>query len=402
LCQAAVDQWQTTILQHLSPVSKPQAPVLALGSFGMVRARSCALTAVSRLLAEGRQRNEQPVRQRLRAWYDAAQRNRGPQRQARGGETCVAPLWGGVVSWWHGPPRALALDATTLGQRFVVLALRVVSRGCAIPVAWVRRPAGAQHAWRREWLRLWRRLRPALPPGWTGIVLADRGVYAPWLFRRIPRWGGHPFLRLHTGGSFRPTGAPGWRPWARCAPQPGTRGRGTGRACTRHPVPCTVLARWEAGDKAPGLLLTELAPEASAAGWDGLRAWIEQGVKSTKRAGWQWHRTRLSAPDRAARLWLAVAVAPLWLLRGGGEADATIPARTLRDVTAGCPERPRTRRATRLRLVSVLRQGWGRRLGALLRQEPLPQGRWVPEPWPAVPPLTGDPSAPGIVILEAP
>lgn len=30
VCQAGVDQWLTTIMQHLSHVSKPQAPVLAL------------------------------------------------------------------------------------------------------------------------------------------------------------------------------------------------------------------------------------------------------------------------------------------------------------------------------------------------------------------------------------
>jgi hypothetical protein len=45
LCQAAFDQWQTTIMHHLSPLSKPQATVLALWSFGMVLARSCALSA---------------------------------------------------------------------------------------------------------------------------------------------------------------------------------------------------------------------------------------------------------------------------------------------------------------------------------------------------------------------
>src|SRR5437867_3258282 len=109
----------------------------------------------------------------------------------------------------------------------------------------------------------------------------------------------------------------------------------------------------------------------------------------------------MSAPDRAARLWLAVAVATLWLLSVGGEADETMPASTLLDVTEWCPECPRTRRATRLRLVSVFRQGWVRLLVALLRQEPLPQGRLVPEPWPAVPPLAGDPYAPDVVLPEA-
>jgi hypothetical protein len=87
--------------------------------------------------------------------------------------------------------------------------------------------------------------------------------------------------------------------------------------------------------------------------------------KITKRAGWQWHRTRMRDPDRAARLWLAVAVATLWLLSVGEVADETIPVSTLLDVTGMCPERPRPRRATRLRLVRVLRQGGGDTLGGL-------------------------------------
>ena len=175
-CQASFAQWLTIIMPHLSHLSKPQATVLALWSFGMVLARSCALTAVSQLLAAGLPRQEQTVRQRLREWYDDVPRTRGTKRQALGVATGFAPLLGWVVSWWQGTQVALAIDATTLGQQFVVLAVSVVSRGCAIPVAWVVLPAGAKHAWRREWLRLLRRLRPAIPQGWTVIVLADRGL----------------------------------------------------------------------------------------------------------------------------------------------------------------------------------------------------------------------------------
>jgi hypothetical protein len=147
-----------------------------------------------------------------------------------------------------------------------------------------------------------------------------------------------------------------------------------------------LLARWEEGYKDPWLILTDLEPAASDAGWYGLRAWIEQGFKITKRAGWQWHRTRMRDPERAARLWLAVAVATLWLLSVGGAAEATIPVSTLLDVTGVCPARLRTRRATRLRLVSVFRQGWVAIFVALLRHDPLPPGRFVPEPWPVIPP----------------
>jgi hypothetical protein len=79
-CQASFDQWRTTIMHHLSHLSKPQATVLALWSFGMVLASSCALTAVSSLLATGMHRKEQTVRQQLRAGYDDAKRQQGPKR----------------------------------------------------------------------------------------------------------------------------------------------------------------------------------------------------------------------------------------------------------------------------------------------------------------------------------
>ena len=89
-----------------------------------------------------------------------------------------------------------------------------------------------------------------------------------------------------------------------------------------------------------------------------MRAWIEQGFKLTKRAGWQWHRTRMTDPARAARLWLAVAVATLWLVSIGGAADATIPESTLPEVPALVPAYRQARRATRWRLVSIFRRGW--------------------------------------------
>ena len=227
---------------------------------------------------------------------------------------------------------------------------------------------------------------PRHPQGWTVIVLADRGLYAGWLFRRIVRLGWHPFLRINAGGTFRPTGHRRFYPLATFVPHVGSRWHGTGTAFKRapRPLPCTLLACWEEGYTAPWLILTDLPPEASDAGWYGLRAWIEQGFKVTKRAGWQWQRTRMTEPQRAARLWLAVAVATLWLLSVGGMADAAIPDSTLLDVSAALSVQRRQRRATRLRLVSAFRRGWTLILVALLDHEPLPLGTFLPEPWPRV------------------
>jgi len=394
-------EWTKIIQTHLPHLSKPQATVLALWSLGMVLARSCALTAVSAFLATWLGRKEPAVYQQLREFCYEATAKRGTARQELVVETCFVPLLGWGVAQWEGTQLALALDATTLGTRFTVLAISVVYRGCAIPVAWTVLAATAKHAWRREWLRMLRQVHRAVPRTWTVLVLADRGLYARWLFRRITRLGWHPFLRINTGGTFRPTGQVRGVPLQTLVPEPGTTWQGTGIAFKGRDrqLHCTLLACWEAGYKDPWLILTDLPPEASTACWYGLRAWIEQGFKITKRAGWQWQRTHMTQPERAARLWLAVAVATLWLLRVGGEADATIPVSTVRDVTALVPEPRRTRRATRLRLVSVFRRGWNLILVALLDHAPLPLGRFVPEPWPAVPVPEEEPTSLPVLAL---
>ena len=214
----------------------------------------------------------------------------------------------------------------------------------------------------------------------TVIVLADRGLYAPWLFRRIRRLGWHPFLRVKAGGTFRPEGK------ARFFPKPGSSfcGYGTAFATPESRLQCTLLARWELDQEEPWFILTDLPPEAGDACWYGMRAWIEQGFKIIKRGGWQWHRTRMTDPSRAKRLWLAMAVATLWLLSVGGEADERIPESTFLDLTQVLAQKKGKRLATRPRLVSVFRRGWVCILVALLNHDPLPLGRFLPEPWPIV------------------
>src|SRR5215471_18596130 len=383
-CQSAGYQWTEEVTRHMPHLSKPQAAGLALWSVGMVLARSCALSAVSEFLAQGLERKPNSVRQQLREFCYEATAKRGGPRQEVTVETCFAPLLAWVLSWWEGQQLALAVDATTLGQRFVVLVVSVLYRGCAIPVAWTVLPATEKHAWRGEWLRLLRQVRAVVPRHFFVLVLADRGLYARWLFARIVRLGWHPLLRVNTGGTFRPAKRVHYQPFCELVPQPGTQWVGTGTAFQgpRRRLNCTLLARWDTAYKDPWLVLTDLAPSAGEACWYGLRAWIEQGFKITKRGGWQWQRTRMTDPQRAARLWLAVAVATLWLLSVGGMAEDSLPVSTLPALANADGPAPRSRQATRLRLVSICRQGWITLLVALLNHRHLPQGRFMPEPWP--------------------
>lgn len=385
-CRADVYQWAAESHTQLPHLRRTEALLLALGSYGMVLAQSWALTAVSGLLAAALGQPANTVRQRLREGCYAAAAKRGTHRRELTVTRCFAPLLRWVLARWESTQLALALDATTLGDRFIVLCVSVVDRGGAIPVAWTVLPATAKHAWRREWLVLLHQLRPAVPRPYTVLVRADRGLWAPWLFRRIVRLGWPPLLRVHAGGQFRPAGWHSFVPFRTLLPLPGYRFASRGIAFKerdRH-LACTLLACWEAPHQERWLLLTDLAPESSTADLYALRAWIEHGFKSLKRGGFPWQRTRMTAPDRAARVWLAVALATLWLVSVGGEAEvAAVPEPAL---TAGAAS-PRRRRATRLRLVGVVRQGWTHILAALLDGRLLPVGRFWPEPWPTPPPL---------------
>ncbi len=196
-----------------------------------------------------------------------------------------------MLAWWAPTERrlALALDATTLGQRFTVLAISVVYRGCTIPVAWAVVGATTKGAWRPHWEALFRHLQGSVPADWTVLVLADRGLYARWFYRHIQMRGWHPFLRINQGGQVRPLEQDRFRPLTSVVPQIGPRWSGQVDCfvSAHSRLRCTLLACWDAPHTDPWLIVTDLPPEVADCAWYGMRAWIECGFRSTKRGGWQ-------------------------------------------------------------------------------------------------------------------
>jgi hypothetical protein len=375
-------QWVDRVASRFPDLSTCQARVLAWWSFGMVVAHGCGLDRVALALATLIGQGQPTVRQRLREFYRPAEAKRGRGRLAFDPTVCFGPLLAWVTSSWAERRLALAIDATSLGDRLTVLAVSVVYRGCGVPVAWAVLPGNEPGAWNPHWVRLLRGLRERLDPSWTVLVLSDRGIESATLFRAIVALGWHPLMRVKVGGLFRPEGWHRWYGLARFTPRAGTRRQVRGEAykAASARLKCTLLARWDAGHEGPWLILTDLAPEASDAVWYGWRSWIEQSFKMLKSGGWQWHRTRMDDPGRAERIWAALALATLWLLEVGGMAEATIAPETV----------PRGIVASRRH--GVFRRGWAI-IAAALVSGTLPEGRFVPLAWPEPtpnesPPLT--------------
>jgi hypothetical protein len=277
--------------------------VLVLWSFGIVRAQACGLTTVAVTLASVLGCSAMTIRAQRRDWSrdarDKSGAKRGRQRRRLEVTLCFAPLLCWVVAWTAPACHqlALAMDASTLGQRFTILSISVVVRGCAIPVAWRVVEATRAGAWRPHWEALFGHLQDSVPADWTVIVLADRGLYARWLFTTIQALGWHPFLRINRQGHYRVSAAATFRPLTQVVSRVGQRWAGhvTCFATPARQLSCTLLARWDAGYRDPWLILTDLPPTTVDVAWYALRAWIECGFKDSKRGGWHWEQTKYRA-----------------------------------------------------------------------------------------------------------
>jgi hypothetical protein len=227
---------------------------LATWSFGMVMTRSSSLTQVANFIAQIEEEPFQTVRSRLKEWYQPATAKKGSHRANLEVKSCFVPLLSWILDLL--PPSqhqiALAIDATSIGDRFVVLSINILLAGSGIPVAW------------------------AIVPGNTNAL------------------------------------------------------------------------------------------------WYGLRSTTECVYRDIKSDGWRWQRTRLTAPDRAERLWLAMAVATLWMLFLGGQTES--PARNAQLPTlstVGATVSPRTRQ------FSCFLQGLLTLLAELLRGVPIHLDCWT-------------------------
>ena len=298
-------QMRQVIETHLPHLTQSQLTGLAWWVCGTILAGSACQNAVASALST--RGNWNNLRQYLREWlYDGGDRAR-PCKTELDVSLCFAPLLRWVLAWWRSGRLALAVDPTLKGDGATAIVISVVYRGCAIPVAWRILRANQRGAWMDPIVELLQALAPAVPREMTVVVLCDRGLASPKLWKQILAQGWHPYMRYPKNVTFCAEG--GRRLPARAfVPRPDTAwiGRGTafGRAAAKRR--CTLLAVWYVEQEEPWIILTDLPPEEVGVSWYALRFWIELGFKpalgpdrgAVKSLGWQWDKTRRTDPAR--------------------------------------------------------------------------------------------------------
>jgi Transposase DDE domain len=380
---------QKRVGEMLPSLSKTQAMVLGFLSYGILMLGGCGITRLSNGLAKMEQVPAGRLRQRLREFYYEAEAKRGKKRREVDVEACFPDLLRAVLRGWQGKKElALAMDATTLGERFTVLSISVMYRGCGIPIAWKIIPAMQEGEWRPYWEGLLATLEGVVPSDWKVIMMADRGLYAAWLYRAIQRLGWHPMLRVKEDLSFQATGEENFSPMGMRVKRRGRGWSGKGEWSEYgERMQGTVLIQWEKGYEEKLVVVTDLDPKEANAVWYLMRFWIEDEYKDHKSGGWGWEQTKMTDPNRAERQWLARAVAMQIAVLVGGEAEAHEQECKRKKARknggkrrAGRPPKPVCR--PRGREQSVLMQGQQSIQGAVVRGQEIPEGHVVTEAWP--------------------
>lgn len=365
-----------TLCPSLSPA---QQRGLTTWVFGMLVADSGCEGAVVDALAAVTSATPDALRQRGREWLRDGADKLVPGQAAVAVAPCFASLLRWVVGWWPAQtPLLLILDTTYLSDALAAQVISVAYRGTALPVAWAILPAAAPTAGPTR--QLFRHLAPAIPTDRLVLVLSDRGLWSPRLWRTIRACGWHPMLRIRAEAVFAPTGQARRRAASLVAP--GEAWIGTGVAFRHAPkrLAATLIAVWGQGQREPWLLLTDLPPHALVPDWYGFRMSIEASFATLKSRGWQWQRTRRRHPARVARHWLALAVATLLCAATGtrleeaarrGRSPAHLPR--LHDPAPAPGPRPR----------SILRLGRTTLHRRFLARRPLWADLWLlPDRWP--------------------
>ena len=309
-------QMQQTIEHYMPHLERSQIKGLVLWVYGTVLARSsCQNAVVAALLVMG---NWNSLRQYLREWlYDGCDRA-SPCHVQLDVRLCFVPLFRGLLAWWQSDKLVLAIDPTMKGDQINSIVISAVYRSCAIPIAWHILPANRPGEWIAPTVSLLALLSEAVPQNMTVLVMCDRGLRSPRLWKQICSTGWHPYARQSINTVFCPDG--GTRLPARyLVPGPGHAYAGSGTAfrATSKRRRGTMIVVWDDDQDEPWVVMTDLPPDEAGVCWYGLRFWIELGFRALKGVGWQWQKTRRTDPTRVSRHWLVLSVATLWVLAYG-------------------------------------------------------------------------------------
>jgi hypothetical protein len=218
----------------------------------------------------------------------------------------------------------LIVDGTRIGFGHQLLMVCLAYRKRAIPIAWTWVKHVKGHCTAVKQLALFSYVRKLIPRGTAVFLVGDCEFGSVAVLRRLDQWHWFYVLRQKIDNGVWFNERSGWQTFGSFIHRPGQSfWLGSGYLTAKEIYPVNLLVHWEAGEKEPWCLATNLPDLQMALRFYRRRMWIEEMFGDLKKHGFDLERTMLRHFERLSRLTLAVALLYVWLI--------SIGTRTIRD-----------------------------------------------------------------------
>jgi len=211
-------------------------------------------------------------------------------------------------------PLVLALDSSAIGRRCMILLVGVVYHKRLLPLTWVVYKGQKGHAPAATHIAVLQAVLPLLPPEASVILLGD-GEYATvdmlvWVTEHTD-W---EFV-VRTAKSIQVYSDGEWVGLGELYLEPDSLLHLPDVQYTQQAYgPVQAICWWAAHEQAPLYLLTNMTLAEEACYWYRYRFRIETLFSDQKTRGFALDKSHLADPARLARLFLATALAYIWIV----------------------------------------------------------------------------------------
>lgn len=293
---------------------QPEARITQIRNFvwlmiGIYKSRSVYLSSIASKIPS--QAKLVSVTRRLSRFLE------NPAVQVRDWYEPIARQWLEAQSRWLGEIR-LIVDGTKVGYGHQLLMVSLAYRKRAIPIAWTWVKYVRGHSTANKQLALLAYVKTLLPRKTPVFLVGDTEFGSIGTIRQLKKWRWFYVLRQKTNTLVRLDKRGAWQPFVAHIQKAGQRvWLEQGFLTQKLACPTNLLLIWQAGEKEPWCLATNLPDMQTALSYYKRRMWIEEMFGDLKKHGFDLETTMLHTFQKLSRLTLAVACLYVWLIAIG-------------------------------------------------------------------------------------
>jgi len=240
-----------------------------------------------------------------------------PAIQVRAWYEPIARQWLATQSLWLGEIR-LIVDGTKVGHGHQLLMVSLAYRKRAIPIAWTWVKHVRGHSTANKQLALLAYVKTLIPRKTRIFLVGDTEFGSIATIRQLKKWRWFYVLRQKTNTLVRLDKCGAWMPFVSHIQKSGQRVWLEQSFLTKKfACPTNLLLIWQAGEKEPWCLATNLPDTHAALSYYKRRMWIEEMFGDLKKHGFDLETTMLHTFQKLSRLTLAVAYLYVWFISTG-------------------------------------------------------------------------------------